>query len=838
MSGYVAANKIREAVQPLGAVQMFKAYLDVNLQFTKVVQHSELQSSGVSLIHTPHNAKKEVADKILLADLIMFALEGEGLSSIVLISGDRDFSYAVSSLRCRGHGIFFISPPSSTHHSLEFLADGIFDWRADILERKDPSFKIRALLNKRPHLLSSGSLDASICTRRSLLSRPRKGSSWDSQLSGNTLVDSEPLYPDIDLSVPGEHTNDVIGSWEDNAAAFFGEGLASNHTEYTCISQPASHEKDVDPDPETASIGWASIEEEENYMTQSVAAQVSSAVPDIEYSKSAASLLQSPPALSERELYPQDDQARERIPLASAVSDIPCTSSDENVLDDARDGFDDVNQQNIGAGAGEAELDKISSESSQERLVDTLETVICSPTATATSSPTPAKCRNPYLSNLCVINIPDDTAISASFTTKGSSPKADVSIFATLVEAMEQESVHGNISIAYTSLGSLLLQANPNVYIGARVAGLKEYLELAQLADIVSFFGVNWETREGCIFFNDKHVRQLRNMGFLDSQYQPIRSEVTPAVEPRPPTPKSRNPSTLIPYFPEVSTWHLCGLDGLRSESVSDSGRCSSWGSSRLPSIPRSPPPVPRTPSPHQPFIPTTPVSKSVVSILAPLHLPVKTASPMGPSMTSSTPTTKTPTKSPVSSTMSQGAVLTPSSESPAHGIQVPSQPTVSSASEAEVPTASPVSVAKAAASTQTPSTKSISASQVASSTQTHSVAPITKVSVSNPPSFSASSTANPTPPPVPSSSTAAVSKTPPKVGSEFVNLVKILRDAHSSGKCSIERSQLTQLLREVYPALRTGKKGPSKLVKRAEAAGIIRLNETTARLLPIYHAI
>lgn len=66
---YVAA-KIRQAVQPLGPTTVFKAYMDTSLETHwengSSTMPSELQSSGISLIHCPHNGGKEVADKMLI----------------------------------------------------------------------------------------------------------------------------------------------------------------------------------------------------------------------------------------------------------------------------------------------------------------------------------------------------------------------------------------------------------------------------------------------------------------------------------------------------------------------------------------------------------------------------------------------------------------------------------------------------------------------------------------------------------------------------------------------------------------------------------------------------
>lgn len=150
-TGFTTVRKIRQAIHSLGPISVFKAYVDVHLQSSKAssIKQSQLQSSGVSIIHCPHNARKEVADKTLIGqigqcyrgpnlflftvDMLFFALECSGLSTIVLITGDKDFSYALSMLRSRGHMIVTICPSHSTHGDMQELADKFLYWRSEVL---------------------------------------------------------------------------------------------------------------------------------------------------------------------------------------------------------------------------------------------------------------------------------------------------------------------------------------------------------------------------------------------------------------------------------------------------------------------------------------------------------------------------------------------------------------------------------------------------------------------------------------------------------------------------------------------------------------------------------
>ena len=56
-----------------GIVSLFRAYLDLtnNSESKNSQLHGELQLSGVSIIHCPHNGRKEVVDKVMLGIVIM-----------------------------------------------------------------------------------------------------------------------------------------------------------------------------------------------------------------------------------------------------------------------------------------------------------------------------------------------------------------------------------------------------------------------------------------------------------------------------------------------------------------------------------------------------------------------------------------------------------------------------------------------------------------------------------------------------------------------------------------------------------------------------------------------
>ncbi|XP_059314023.1 uncharacterized protein LOC132064885 [Lycium ferocissimum] len=105
------AGNIRMAlrVHPVikGAVTLFAAYGDFNA-FPRRLREG-CQRTGVKLIDVP-NGRKDAADKAILVDMFLFALDNPPPSSIMLISGDVDFSPALHILGQRGYTVILVIP--------------------------------------------------------------------------------------------------------------------------------------------------------------------------------------------------------------------------------------------------------------------------------------------------------------------------------------------------------------------------------------------------------------------------------------------------------------------------------------------------------------------------------------------------------------------------------------------------------------------------------------------------------------------------------------------------------------------------------------------------------
>ena len=67
-------------------------------------------------------------------DMLAYAIDNPAPATIVLISGDRDFVYAVSVLRLRRYRVVLVAP-NSAHASLKSQASSVLDWETDIMRK-------------------------------------------------------------------------------------------------------------------------------------------------------------------------------------------------------------------------------------------------------------------------------------------------------------------------------------------------------------------------------------------------------------------------------------------------------------------------------------------------------------------------------------------------------------------------------------------------------------------------------------------------------------------------------------------------------------------------------
>ncbi|KAG8736509.1 hypothetical protein FRC12_017570, partial [Ceratobasidium sp. 428] len=190
--GYVVAERLRATCGVHGSITQFRAYLELSAPHNPPIVpspitsipsnpeptlhlptspktlalRSELQSSGVSLIDCPHDSRKNVADAMLACDLVCFALDHPAMpptphpslipsspfsipstpfsyvsapsvapskTTVVLVSGDRDFAYPLAVLKARRYEVGLIVPPGGAHPALRAQATWVLNWK-DVME--------------------------------------------------------------------------------------------------------------------------------------------------------------------------------------------------------------------------------------------------------------------------------------------------------------------------------------------------------------------------------------------------------------------------------------------------------------------------------------------------------------------------------------------------------------------------------------------------------------------------------------------------------------------------------------------------------------------------------
>ncbi|KAF8201521.1 NYN domain-containing protein [Pholiota molesta] len=136
--GSKVVSSIFKSVKEHGNVFSFKAYLRITeeqLSNKAIGIRSQLQYSGVSLIDCPLNGKKDVVDHMMMVDMIVYAMSHPD-STIVVITGDRDFAYALATMKLQGHKIVLITK-SNAHASIKEPADICLDWDVGFNEAYD-----------------------------------------------------------------------------------------------------------------------------------------------------------------------------------------------------------------------------------------------------------------------------------------------------------------------------------------------------------------------------------------------------------------------------------------------------------------------------------------------------------------------------------------------------------------------------------------------------------------------------------------------------------------------------------------------------------------------------
>jgi hypothetical protein len=68
-----------------------------------------------------------------------FVKDNPAPATIILISGNRDFAYLLSTIRWRKYNVVLITNSSTTHESLTAPASLVYDWQSDVLKTRPSS---------------------------------------------------------------------------------------------------------------------------------------------------------------------------------------------------------------------------------------------------------------------------------------------------------------------------------------------------------------------------------------------------------------------------------------------------------------------------------------------------------------------------------------------------------------------------------------------------------------------------------------------------------------------------------------------------------------------------
>ena len=126
-TGHALVKRMREKTCHFGQIKHIRAYADMSMLRKEL--RGQLQSSGVHLIEVPHR-RKDAADKMIIADLCLFAVDNQPPATIILITGDRDFAYSIAQLSQRGYFIGLVIPSQGAPDELRAQANVIIEWRS------------------------------------------------------------------------------------------------------------------------------------------------------------------------------------------------------------------------------------------------------------------------------------------------------------------------------------------------------------------------------------------------------------------------------------------------------------------------------------------------------------------------------------------------------------------------------------------------------------------------------------------------------------------------------------------------------------------------------------
>lgn len=126
----VLTDNIRRVAIGYGSITMFNAYADEVFLSSKAKSkrfRATLQNCGVQFIDTPHKGEKDIADKVMITDMLAFAVENRPPATVILITGDSDFARAAYILRTKLYRVVLVTPRRLSV-PIRIQASDVIDW--------------------------------------------------------------------------------------------------------------------------------------------------------------------------------------------------------------------------------------------------------------------------------------------------------------------------------------------------------------------------------------------------------------------------------------------------------------------------------------------------------------------------------------------------------------------------------------------------------------------------------------------------------------------------------------------------------------------------------------
>ncbi|KAJ3050473.1 hypothetical protein HK097_008566 [Rhizophlyctis rosea] len=169
----------RRYYQKVGIFWDYESYLEksgIGSSEEALKIQSELNLSGVSLTLCPPRGRKETADPMIVADMMAFAIDNPAPAVIVLISGDGDFSYALSLLNGRHYTICVVVNHAQAPAVLRTAATHVLNWRLDVLKmavKETPAPTQRAVKMHKTPVVSTNTTVTTPATAKPSPATPR-----------------------------------------------------------------------------------------------------------------------------------------------------------------------------------------------------------------------------------------------------------------------------------------------------------------------------------------------------------------------------------------------------------------------------------------------------------------------------------------------------------------------------------------------------------------------------------------------------------------------------------------------------------------------------------------